>query len=96
MINRIHSSTCGGGLYPGGGGAHDHNRMNFFNTGRWVHYWGRKGTYKWQFTVMKITELSHANRNIRHLFKLQILIFLFLGRTVENETNRTCISSRLC
>ena len=52
---------------------------------------GGGGAYKWQFTVMKITESSHANRNIRHLFKLQILIFLFLGRTVENETNRTCI-----
>ena len=58
--------------------------------------------YKWQFTVVKITELSHANRNIRHFLKLQILIFLFLGRclkhknepawrAVQNETNRTCI-----
>lgn len=54
IINRIHFSTCGGSLYPGG--VHDHNRMYFFNTGRWVHYWGRGGAYKWQFTVMKITE----------------------------------------
>ena len=63
---------------------------------------GGGGAYKWQFTVMKITELSHANRNIRHFLKLQILIFLFLGRclkhknepawrAVENETNRTYI-----
>ena len=39
FINRIHSSTCGGSLYPGG--VHDHNRMYFFNTGKWIHYWGR-------------------------------------------------------
>ena len=45
------------GVYIRGRGVHDHNRMYFFNTGRWIHYWGRGGgAYKTQFTVMKITE----------------------------------------
>ena len=89
------------------GGVHDHSRMYFLYTGRWVDYLGRGGgAYKWQFAVTKITEWSHANRNIRRFLKSQILVFLFLGRrlkhknepawrAVQNETTRTYTSSWL-
>ena len=55
MINRIHSNTCGGSLYPRG--ARDHNRMYFcIQVDGCITGGGGGVAYKWQFTVMKITE----------------------------------------